>query len=675
MTLPGQYVDPNPPSTLADVLTAVNAAPTFLLQLTAGITMRAWYPLVAAGYTYGNAWVHDLGDGSGFFNDSVDEIQAVFVNGVALTPGASQQDVANNNGYFFWDGVANQCLLISMPDGSNPMTRGNTILAMAVMRFSDGPTDARGYRWQPRISSWPGISRQVTPDFSGITQVGGGEITLANEDHYFDQRRGYNWDAGRAALIMGASGLPWNQFQTLATFVVSSVKMPLGSFTLNLQDPKVFCDTLFPATLYSDSAFPNINISDIGKPVQIAYGVILGATPVCIDTLNGIFQLAGHAIHSIQQVRVKDTNGIWNPVPSFTYDVSLSQFTLTPGVYWTTGWDVVADFTGKTLSNGWPMINPADILQDIIGLLGFSTNTAGFLSAHNWYDIGYTFPNPNNRVVPHQVGLYIDSQGKAIDVMQELCSNVRAYLQVAPDGTFTMTPFRSFRATDCLQITDHNNLRPGVVIDGSGTTSHYVQAGTKISQCVVNYGIKSAESAASVLTVTNNANQWTRGLLAPVQDNVDTLFNQQPDALWYGQAIVNQDRVDQSFWTAQTQWTAWTAMCGGGVKIFSETLCIDQVNEIIKVDLDLNKRQVKITMANLRGFELSSGFWCNSTDLTPLGNSLAWNPTGEMNDASGEGEYRRQQAGHWVDPCDFAVATATPGAVFSDTDFAPSRWQ
>ena len=675
MTMPGQYIDPNPPTTLAQVLASTDAAPIFLLEVEAGITMHAWYPLVANGHTYGSAYAHVLGDGSGQLNDSVDIITGVIVNGVELTAGASVDDVVNHNGYWFWDGAASQSLIISMPDGSNPMARGVTVEAMATMYFSDGPTDAGGFAWQARISSWPGLSRSVTADFSSITQVGGGSIELANADHYFDQRRTYNWDAGWARLIMGAAGLPWDQFVPLATFVVSSTKAELGKFTLNVQDPKVLCDTLFPTALYALADYPAMDTGSVGKPLQLSYGVIVGASPVCIDTVNGVFKLAGHPITSVQQVRVKDSSDIWQVAAFFALDAVNATITMDPGVTWEAGQDIVVDFTGKPLPNGQPMINPADIVQDIIEQLGFDVSTAGFLAAHNWYDIGYYWPNPLNRAVTHQLGIYINSQGQAITTINEICVNVRAYLQTATDGTFTLTPFRSYRRTECLQITDTNNLQPGVVIDGSGTTSTMVQAGTKISQCVVTYGVKSSENTQQVATITDMANQYSRGLAAPVQETVDALFSGQDDAAWLGQAIVNQDRVDQSFWTAQTMWSAWTQMPGQGVQIYSTLLCVDQVNEIIKVDLDLNKRQVTLTMDNLRGFERSSGFWCLSTDTTPLGNPLAWNGTGELNDASGEGEYKRQQAGHWVDGNDFAVDTQQPGALYSELDYAPSRWQ
>ena len=669
MPLPGEYVDPLPPTTFAQLMASIEASPRFLLQMTAGINFFSWH------FVTGYAYLHPLGDGTGVFNSSVDRIIAVTVNGTALTPVTSSAAVATTMGSFYWDGYADQALVISMPDGSNPQAQNVTVEATAVFYFSDGPSDANGILWDNRIVSWPSITRRVTPDFSSITQIGNGSVTLANEDHYFDLRRRYNWDNGAATLYMTASGLPWSQAATLATFMVGSSKLQEGKFTFNLQDPKVLCDTLFPSVLYNQTNYPNLDPSAVGNPVQVAYGVIQGATPVCIDTVNGIYQVAGHPILSIDQVRVKDASDLWQPV-AFSANTSLAQFTLTS---YSPGASVVVDFSGKTNPNGSLMNNAADIVQDLLTQLGLTTDSAGFSNAHNWYDYGYINGNVLARAVVLAPSVYLDSQGSALTTIEEIMVNCRAYLQTAPTGGLTMTPFRSYSITNIPTINDYNNLTPGVVIDGSGTTSTYVQAGTKISQCVVNYGIRSAESRVQSVTWSAPANAYTRGKVASgqpqyVQEVVDSLFNNEADALYLAQAIVLQDRVDQSFWTVQSKWLGWNLLPGGGVHVKSPRLCLDQVLEIIGVTFDLNARRVTLTLGNLRGFEQSAGFWCNDSDLTPNGNSLAWPAGGELWDGDGETEYRRHYCGHWHGEDDFAVNTANLTGTWSDEDHAVSRW-
>ncbi len=678
MPLRGEYIDPLPPTTFQQVLDGVNVSSRLVLQLTAGINMKTWFPVT--GYAY----LHPLGDGSGIYNSSVDLITAVYVNGQALTAGASQDDVVNNQGYFFWDGVANQALLISLPDTftGGPQQPNVTVEAIATFYFSDGPSDANGVRWDDRITSWASLSRQITPDFSSIPQIGGGSITFANEDHYFDQRFGYNWDAGQAVLIMGASGLPWDQWAQLGIWAVASPKLDDGRFTLNVQDPKVLVDTLFPQQLYSLDEYPDLDPSSVGAPLQIAYGQILGAVPVLIDNIVGIFQVAGHPIYSFDGVRVQAGDGTWVPVnfdPTYT-DTALAQFAIESG-YWAPGQSVVVDFSGRMNTDGSLMSNPADQIQDLLAQLGQPVNSAGFAAAHAWYDIGYYF-GTTTRAVACPTAVYIDTQGQAITTLQNMAVNIRAYIQTAADGGFTLTPFRSFALPSIPTITDQDILTPGVDADGSGTTSTYVQAGTKISQVVVNYGIKSAEQKVSQVTVQLASSAYTRMKILPdgspnwVQEVVDSLFNDIESATNLGYGILLQDQVDQFFVNVKLKWIAWNWFPGGGVRVKSDRLCLDLVMEVIKVVLDPNTRTVNVQLGNLRGFENSFGFWTDDDVLTPLGNSLDWPQQGQVNDPDGETQVRRLTCGHWLQDAsaDCAVDTTNPANRWSDLDVAVSRW-
>ncbi len=670
MSLPGEYIDPNPPATLAEALARPDVAPRFCLTVTCGIRYESWFQV--SGYAY----LHPLGDFSGVFNDSVDEITAVKVNGVALTAAANRDEVVSTQGRFFWDGIENQCLLISLADGSNPQARGVTVEAFATYRFSDGPCDAGGYRWRPKIASLPDLERRISPSFNGITQIGGGTVVFENEDHFFDERRGQNWDAGRVTLQMGASGLPFSEYRTLATFVASAPKMTEGQFTLNLQDPKILVDGLFPSALYEPEDFPALDPAAFGTPIQVAYGLILGVAPTCIDTATGTFQVAGHAIKSFQGVRVQDqATGLWLVSSFASTDLALAQFTLAPGT-WALGQMVVVDFEGKKNTDDSLMDNPADIVADILGQIGQPVDAGSFATAHNWYDAGEIQGPVIRRKTLRAPSLYLNTQGMALATIEQIMVNARAYLQAMPDGSLTMTPFRNYRGSVVPVITDNAGLAPGLVLDGNGTTSNYVQAGKKVTSCQVVFGTKPVEGYRQVYTYTSPENKYTRNMPTDVVAVVESLFTNRADAEYLAQAIVNQDRVDQSFWTAALKWQAWQWLPGQGVRVFSARHCIDQIMEVLTIKMQLTSRKVTVTLGNARGFEQASGFWSDGAETTPLGNDLGWPQVGEANDLTGETEYVRHEAGHWVGVDDYAVDTANPSNLaWSDLDKAPSRWQ
>ena len=675
--VPGQPVDPNPHVNLAEAVADSIMAPVFCMTITSGYRAFAWVQVgSSAKYAY------QLGDGTGILNSSVDEIVALYVNGVAYTQVYSPGALAGGSKWMWDVGYAPGDLrvLIEMPGGVDvdPKLGGNVIELLAMYRFSNVPTDAGGYAWKPWITTLPSLQNRVAIDFNSISQIGGGSVVLQNETHFFDKRLRQNWDAGQASLYMGFYGLPWADFQQLATWTPSSAKMDDKNFTLNIQEAKVLLDNLYPSALYDATTYPNIDPTAIGSPIQVAYGTLHSVKAVCIDTLNLIFRVAGHAIYSFDQIRVLDkTTNIWTVVNFLSTNLPDAQFTMDPGIY-TSSDSFAVDFTGKCLPNGYPMINPADVAQDLIEQLGFNTDAAGFLAAHNWYDIGYVFGNANNRVVILQQSIFLNTQEQAIDTLEEFMAEVRAYLTADAAGNFTMTPFRNYPVDGLVELNDNNVLLPGFEIDGSGVANFRIQAGSKINQVQVNFDIKGVESIQQTLTVTSPQNLYTRNLGENVPSVIDSLFTQESDAAALANALLNEYRVDPYVYTCKVKWLAFTLLPGNHVHVVDARHGIDVVCEIIQVQIDLatKEKAVTLTLLNLRGFEQSTGFWVNDTDTTPAGASLAWPANGELSDVAvpPETEYRRHQAGHWVGLDDFAVVVASATNP-SDLDFAPSRWQ
>ena len=654
MSLPGQPIDPNPPASLSAALLNSAVYPIFCLEITAGIVARAW--TLVSGTTY----QYILGDRSGALNSSVDEIIGLYVAGVAQSSSS-------------WSWNPNS-QTVTFTSATDPKLLG-TVQLMARFHFSSVPTDINGFLWAPRLLTLPSLQNRVAPDFNSITQIGGGKLTLANEDHFFDNRLHYNWNAGRSVLYMGVSGLPWSGFQKLATWANSSAALSDKDFTLNMQEVKVLIDSLFPTTLYDDVTYPNIDPSAIGLPIQIAYGVLQGVIPTLIDSTNLVFKVAGHAIYSFDGVRILDSgSGLYNPVSFLSVDLSLGEFTMDPSIY-SVGSTIVVDFTGRILPNGQPMINPADIIQDLVGVqMGYATDASSFATAHAAYDFGYYGNNPLKRAVSLAPSLYLNAQAKALDTINELLSEVRAYLTSTPDGSFAMIRFQNYQVSGLQEITDELMLPSGIALDGAGMANFRIQAGSTITQAQVNYDVRDTENTQATVTVNSAANLESRQLEEEIPSIVDSLFTSYNDANYLAQALVNEYRVDPYIYTMTVKWAALLLRPAQHVHVVSVRHNIDVVCEIIQVDVDLASKKVKLTLNNLRGFEEASGFWVNSTDETPLGNSLAWPTNGQLAATDSETQYRRHQAGHWHEADGFAVNSATASAL-SDKDSGVSRWQ
>ena len=85
-----------------------------------------------------------------------------------------------------------------------------------------------------------------------------------------------------------------------------------------------------PKTRYKWAAgvapnYPNLEERADGAPIPIAYGDLHDVVPVCIDTVDHVYKIADHAIHSLDEVRT-DTETL-DP-GDYTPDLAIAEFTL-----------------------------------------------------------------------------------------------------------------------------------------------------------------------------------------------------------------------------------------------------------------------------------------------------------------------------------------------------------
>ncbi len=661
-------VDPNPPANLDAALERSVAFPIFLVELTAGYRAFTWQP------DGGDVYIYNLYDYPTVVGENIDEIVGIKYNGVSLVDVGPTGTLVP--GSFKWAATIQRVEMIA-PGSVDPVANNDVVVLFAMFRFSSVPADFDGKNWRTWILGLPALRNQVNANFSGISQIGGGTLTLQNENHFFDKRAKYNWDAGRMVLYMGASGLSYSEFKPIATWVPSTVLLNDKNFVVTLREAKVLIDTFYPSDTYDLATYPNLDPAAVGEAIPVAYGVLHGITPVLIDTAGLVFKVAGHAIRSFDGVRVfNSTTEIWETKSFASVNATLAEFTMSP-LDFAVGATIVVDISGKKKANGRLMTNPAHFCMDVIQSLGQAVDTMGFALAAAWYDIGYRNNDPDDRVVVLAPSLYLNSQAKALSTLTDLMTQVRAYLTTNEIGEFTMIPFRNYRVSELPTLNDASFLAPGLVMDGSGTSNFTVQGGSsKVSKVQVNFDIREAESLKQIVVYSKAANRYTRNLEVDVPVVVDSLFTNPADASFLAQALVNEWIVDPYIYSGSVKWKAFRWRPGlQHVHVVSARHNLDVVLEVLQVQIDLTKKRVQLTFGNLRGFQEASGFWVDDDELTPAGASLAWPAGGQLSDPE-EGQYRRHQAGHWHAEDDFALVMPYFLATNpSDKDHAVSRWQ
>jgi len=338
---------------LTNRLAHPNIGTVILVEATAGERLLLWTQTVGKTYT--------------FEASSSQRIVNVKQDGVSLTAQASIDAVEANAGS--WYAAGGRVYVRTTGDvGTDTVT----LQAIAAFCYATKARIFNGIYYDPRILSLPSLSLRIERKFGDPGQLGSGAITFVNSDGHFDTLSGLQWDAGSIVLKMGAD-LPdaqatYAQYDTVGTFLTKSWEKSDDKFTLMFEEWKSRTKKKIPTTFYDrdpTTGYPLMRESDVGKALQIAYGIIYDIAPVCIDLSTNQFKVAGHPIREISAVRVKnEATGAWVDTP-YTEVVDAAATFKIPS--WDQTAEVAVDFIGKMLEDGITVMdNPADVVKDIL---------------------------------------------------------------------------------------------------------------------------------------------------------------------------------------------------------------------------------------------------------------------------------------------------------------------
>lgn len=295
---------------LTTALQSESAKVITLVELTCGKT----YPIWTVSGTYENVY---------YVSEST-EVTAVKFNGTSMT--YSRAYYAGENRWY-WE---NNTLYICLPSGSSPNTHENTTQATLIYRFSNVAKEYSSRYYQARVESLPNLSFRVESDFQGLSQISGGTLTLSNGDGFFDGLNDQQWDAGTCTIRVGAdttSVMADEDYESVGVFSIVSWDISDQAASFRLEEIKERLKGQIPNTFYSKDTYPFMNDGDDGKPIQIAYGQVYGAEPVCINSKTGLFKLAGHPIWSVDSIRI-ETEGGYEEVQSASVDLANATVTV-----------------------------------------------------------------------------------------------------------------------------------------------------------------------------------------------------------------------------------------------------------------------------------------------------------------------------------------------------------
>jgi hypothetical protein len=276
--------------TVAQAIMRPTAGVVILAEISCGIHFRAW--VVDGTYTNTYKVTTDRPITSVKWNLTT-----------ALTIRASAALVDANAGSFYWDGAT---LWVRPVSGS---IFDATVQGFTTFYFANRLKILSNVVYEPRLISAPNLSQRIEAVFGGVGQIGGGNISLANADGYFDAMQDYQWDAGAVTLKVGID-LPGNamaigDYETLATWIPEDWSRDAERFELKVIESKARLKSKLPFEFYTRDDYSNIDDEETGKPIPIAYGHRYGIKPTLIDPGAKQFKIAGHVIKELSAVRLQ----------------------------------------------------------------------------------------------------------------------------------------------------------------------------------------------------------------------------------------------------------------------------------------------------------------------------------------------------------------------------------
>lgn len=529
-------------------------------------------------------------------------------NGTVLTKRTSSGDVQALGGWH-WDRTH---IYVALSDNADPRSLTDTVVLTLQFEFSTDQKTLDGRWWDARLLAVPDLSLRIEQDFSGVSQVGSGAFKFGNADGFFTPLMDLDWDAGRTALKLGfdteTTEMVYADYEDAGVWVNGKVFCSNIEFTLSVKEIKSKLETQIPFTFYNRTDYPVIPEGEIGRGVQIVYGQVFGAAPVCISIELKKFQLAGHAIYSVTEVRQK-TADLWKTVAIENLDLTAATFTVP-------GWDgessISVDFKGKLDGSGNWISNAADMIEDMLDMVGVSIHAGSFAESRNALIVATTLAGGENcSRVP---SIYLDEAVEIREVIEKINKLVGSYLFVDFSGDFRYVVFRPKPGENLRAFTsDFDFLDP----DFSEETDDKQE----VSSVKATYARRLCEEWEQIVFETKAANQHSKAEGAPITMTAEFDLSNISDATCKAQRVLRYEGTTQKTRNLKLGWIGLTLLPSDQVRLVYPGRDLNVVQEIIETKLSIGGLKkipsVALYLGDLHGIRDRCGFVVSDLDELP----------------------------------------------------------
>lgn len=181
-----------------------------------------------------------------------------------------------------------------------------TVLRYSDQGFTTEPTDTpANAHYEARLKQPALVRRDMfrTGSTFGESQIGVGELILANQDGELDGLADYGFDGQQIRVLVGEDTDAYSSFVEALVGTMDQIEITQQNFTIRVRDRQAELQNPIQSNRYAGTGSLEGSGLDIqGRVKPLLYGKVFNISPVTVNALSYIYQVAENAIADISDV-------------------------------------------------------------------------------------------------------------------------------------------------------------------------------------------------------------------------------------------------------------------------------------------------------------------------------------------------------------------------------------
>ena len=312
-----------------------------------------------------------------------------------------------------------------------------------------------GYRYNniyydPRVTSILGISKSKDPLFYGQLKFSSGSVKVINTDGEFDDFGDRDLYRVATKVLIGQEGDEYDDFVETFNGLLGNYSYSWKDLDLKVEDLRSGLTDPIPPNKYITAVYPTIKDSNVDKPKPIAYGPIINAKCVCLNTEadgsgDHTFMFMDTEFHSAAALTKVYFDG--DEITETNVSLSGGTFTLTAVQIGTKFTKITADFTGSSIVNG------VDIIKD---LMANYANTSYIDANYDLIEMALA------QTASRDTSFYTNKNTTLIKAIGKICVDIDGIFFPKDDGLYSIRIFDIDRASTATILKDDWKTPPTI---------------------------------------------------------------------------------------------------------------------------------------------------------------------------------------------------------------------